>query len=326
LVDHLSQLLARLGQQPAAMRAQQPPGLLADHSEATQTQQVDFGGRTLGQVMAPMFGGQYTPPTKSYEGLGLMGAPQGVQHSESGQGANPPPQGNATGMRDLISRLQAQGGGTPQQIGAQYGWTPAQIQQTGLLGDAPAQVSVFDAQAYLRNNPDLQQAWSAGNPWGRSFASPEAWAKTHYDEAGKREGRAYPTMMADPAQTAQPNLPPTPPVQPYTGDFNTYGQGPEHSWFGGLNGQPYGLTSFTGYKPQPFGGSQFQQLMDAINAMRSNPYAQNLLASFGGGGVGDPGGSGHGDGTGGMGVGGDAGMGGANGDAGIGGDGGTGVG
>lgn len=202
-------------------------------------------------------------------------------------------------LSQLLSRLMAQGGGTPQQIGAQYGWPPQQIQQTGLLGPG-AQTSVFDAKTYLANNADVQQAWNAGNPWGKNYATPEAWAQAHYSTAGQREGRAYPTMMVDanaPQATQtdhQAQIPPAPPAQPYAGDPKTYGQGPEHMWFGGLNGQPYGLTSFTGsgYRPQGLGSSQFDQLMAAINGMRTNPNMRGLLDYFGADGGSDGGGPG----------------------------------
>jgi hypothetical protein len=174
---------------------------------------------------------------------------------------------------DYLARLLAQlqnGGaafGQPQRIGQPMAPPP---RMTGLLSDAPL------------------PGQHTGQPDGGIFP-------------GEPGG---PPVVATPT-TAPAQQPPTPPVTPYQGDPNRYGMGPEHQFFGGLNGQPYGLTAFTGYQPQPQYTPQTLQQMLAELMARYMPVQGGYFPS--------------GSGDGGFGGGGFGGFGGTNGDAGIGG-------
>jgi len=82
---------------------------------------------------------------------------------------------------------QSQGQGQTHQSGGQTSSSPRpSAQQTG---GRP------DWNAYYRNNPDLQRAYKQNEQSSTYHESVDAFAQRHYQEHGKAEGRALPTMQ-----------------------------------------------------------------------------------------------------------------------------------
>lgn len=176
-------------------------------------------------------------------------------------------------MSDYLSQLVAQYQNQQQALG------PMQMPQVpGLLAEQP-QTQPAPADSPYRqvgsSLNEMQRGYMDQNyagKWDPAYWTPQRFVQRFGDTPVDSTGQAI----------AQQPL--TPPVRPYQGDFRTYGFGGEHQFFGGINGQPYGLTSFTGQAQRSsIGTSQLQQIMEAIRATQQPRYVPQGGDSGGGG-------------------------------------------
>lgn len=225
--------------------------------------------------------------------------------------------GVGAGPFDYIFQQALRGGG---QVVGSPGTMPAAPQgvQTGLL--APVAVASAATGGGLNDAQRRYMDTNYTGKWDQAYWTPDRVAAAFGDvsngTAQGPTGPVYPSVIPFSGPTAglgaalgammgggngtagQP-----------TRDIRRYGMGPEHLFFSGANGNPYGLAAATGVTPQQLmQADMLQQVLDAIRGLPgSNTFGGYLGYATGDGGVGGGFGGTAGDG-----------FGGPNGDAGIG--------
>jgi Ni/Co efflux regulator RcnB len=181
---------------PAAYAQQQQDQHDHHHDDGGQSGQKGSGGQKGGQS-----GGSGQGSHQG--GAGGAGSPasqaQGAQPGSKSAGGQGVRQSNGGGQVQSAQGPQGAGGGQNGRTWTGPGSTAGSHPGVAAIPDrkpAAAQPSGRpDWEAYYRANPDLQRAYKQNQQSPGYHESIEAFAQRHYEEHGKSEGRALPTVQ-----------------------------------------------------------------------------------------------------------------------------------
>ena len=126
-----------------------------------------------------------------------QGGHQGQGGSVSGQGSR---QGSG-GQSQVSQGAAGSNGRAPAVNNATVTSRPGVVVSPGRGPASPQPGGRPDWDAYVRNNPDLQRAYKQNQQSPTYHESLEAFAQRHYQEHGKAEGRALPTVQGGAPQS-----------------------------------------------------------------------------------------------------------------------------